>query len=145
MNDKITVMLAKATHYQSVALAYSALAAGVSFEETYVELKDKMDAALAASERYLDEAEALITAAASSLAAEQTAGIPKEILNQSIDILDLFTRSRSCLYAHNIHTVGDLIKLPESVVRKFPNLGIRSLRDIQQSLAAHGLSLGMKL
>ncbi|BBD76683.1 DNA-directed RNA polymerase subunit alpha [Hydrogenophilus thermoluteolus] len=67
------------------------------------------------------------------------------ILLRPIDELELTVRSANCLKAENIYYVGDLIQKTEQELLKTPNLGRKSLNEIKSVLAAHGLSLGMKL
>jgi DNA-directed RNA polymerase subunit alpha len=67
------------------------------------------------------------------------------ILLRPIDELELTVRSANCLKAENIYFVGDLIQKTEQELLKTPNLGRKSLNEIKSVLAAHGLSLGMKL
>lgn len=67
------------------------------------------------------------------------------ILLRPIDVLELTVRSANCLKAENIYYVGDLIQKTEQELLKTPNLGRKSLNEIKSVLAAHGLSLGMKL
>ena len=43
------------------------------------------------------------------------------------------------------HTVGDLIQRTENELLKTPNLGRKSLNEIKEVLAAHGLTLGSRL
>jgi DNA-directed RNA polymerase subunit alpha len=54
-------------------------------------------------------------------------------------------RSANCLKAENIFYIGDLIQRTEFELLKTPNLGKKSLTEIKDVLAQHGLSLGMKL
>lgn len=67
------------------------------------------------------------------------------ILLKPIDELDLTVRSTNCLKAENIHFVGDLVQRSETELMKTPNLGKKSLTEISEVLAEHGLSLGMTL
>ncbi|MCP5149434.1 MAG: DNA-directed RNA polymerase subunit alpha [Chromatiales bacterium] len=67
------------------------------------------------------------------------------ILLRPIDDLELTVRSANCLKAENIYLVGDLIQRTEVDLLKTPNLGKKSLTEIKEVLAAHGLSLGMRL
>ncbi len=64
---------------------------------------------------------------------------------RSIDELELTVRSANCLKAESIYYVGDLVQKTEVELLKTPNLGKKSLTEIKQVLAQHGLSLGMKL
>jgi len=67
------------------------------------------------------------------------------VLLRPIDDLELTVRSANCLKAEHIYFVGDLIQKTEQELLKTPNLGRKSLNEIKTVLAAHGLSLGMKL
>jgi len=67
------------------------------------------------------------------------------VLLRTIDDLELTVRSANCLKAEHIYFVGDLIQKTEQELLKTPNLGRKSLNEIKTVLAAHGLSLGMKL
>lgn len=67
------------------------------------------------------------------------------ILMRSVDDLELTVRSANCLKAESIYYIGDLIQRTEVELLKTPNLGKKSLTEIKDVLAEHGLSLGMKL
>jgi len=67
------------------------------------------------------------------------------ILLRPVDDLELTVRSANCLKAENIYYIGDLIQRTESELLKTPNLGRKSLNEIKEVLASHGLTLGMKL
>lgn len=67
------------------------------------------------------------------------------LLVKPIDDLELTVRSTNCLKAENIYFVGDLVQRAESELMKTPNLGKKSLTEIQEVLAENGLSLGMTL
>ena len=67
------------------------------------------------------------------------------ILLRPVDDLELTPRSSNCLKAQSIHYIGDLIQFTENDLLRTPNLGRKSLNEIKQVLAEHGLSLGMKL
>lgn len=68
------------------------------------------------------------------------------MLLRPIADLDLLTpRSYNCLKAQNIHFISDLIQCAENDLLRIPNLGRKSLNEIKQVLAEHGLSLGMEL
>ena len=67
------------------------------------------------------------------------------MLLRPVDDLELTPRSSNCLKAQSIHYVGDLIQYTETDLLRTPNLGRKSLNEIKQVLAEHGLSLGMKL
>jgi len=67
------------------------------------------------------------------------------ILLRPVDDLELTVRSASCLKAENIYYIGDLIQRTEVELLKTPNLGKKSLTEIKDVLASHGLSLGVRL
>jgi DNA-directed RNA polymerase subunit alpha len=81
---------------------------------------------------------------------EEAAGAEKgpeidPILLRPVDDLELTVRSANCLKAENIYYIGDLIQRTEVELLKTPNLGKKSLTEIKDVLASHGLSLGMRL
>lgn len=67
------------------------------------------------------------------------------ILLRPVDDLELTVRSANCLKGENIFFIGDLIQRTEVELLKTPNLGKKSLTEIKDILAIHGLSLGMRL
>lgn len=67
------------------------------------------------------------------------------LLLRPVDDLELTVRSANCLKAENIFYIGDLIQRSEFELLRTPNLGKKSLTEIKDVLAQHGLSLGMKL
>ena len=67
------------------------------------------------------------------------------VLLRPVDDLELTVRSANCLKAENIYYIGDLIQRTETELLKTPNLGRKSLNEIKEVLASHGLTLGMKL
>ncbi len=78
--------------------------------------------------------------------AEETAGSEMDpLLMRPIDDLELTVRSANCLKAEDIFYIGDLIQKTEVELLKAPNLGKKSLTEIKDVLAAHDLSLGMRL
>jgi DNA-directed RNA polymerase subunit alpha len=66
-------------------------------------------------------------------------------LLRPIDELELTVRSANCLKAESIYYIGDLIQRTEVELLKTPNLGKKSLTEIKDVLAQHGLSLGVRL
>jgi DNA-directed RNA polymerase subunit alpha len=67
------------------------------------------------------------------------------ILLSPVDDLELTVRSANCLKAENIYYIGDLIQRTEVELLKTPNLGKKSLTEIKDVLASHGLSMGTRL
>ncbi len=79
---------------------------------------------------------------------EEPVTAPEEIdpiLLRPVDDLELTVRSANCLKAENIYYIGDLIQRTEVELLKTPNLGKKSLTEIKDVLASHGLSLGLRL
>lgn len=58
-----------------------------------------------------------------------------------IEELDLSVRPYNCLKRAGIHTVGDLIRKTEDEVVAVKNFGRKSLDEVREKLALHGLSL----
>ncbi len=67
------------------------------------------------------------------------------ILMRPVDDLELTVRSANCLKSEQVLYIGDLIQRTENELLKTPNLGRKSLNEIKEVLATHGLTLGMKL
>ena len=68
-------------------------------------------------------------------------GKKEKVLEITIEELDLSVRSYNCLKRAGINTVEELIKRDEEEMMKVRNLGRKSLEEVQQKLAALGLSL----
>lgn len=67
------------------------------------------------------------------------------VLLRPVDDLELTVRSANCLKAENLYYIGDLVQRTETELLKTPNLGKKSLTEIKDVLASHGLTLGAKL
>ncbi len=67
------------------------------------------------------------------------------ILSRPVDDLELTVRSANCLKAEHIRCIGDLIQKTEHELLKTPNLGRKSLDEIQSQLDSRGLKLGTEL
>lgn len=65
-----------------------------------------------------------------------------ELLNKSVDILDLSVRAKNCLDSENITVLKDLVVLTEPEILKVRNFGRTSLKEVKSKLSALGLSLG---
>jgi len=68
-----------------------------------------------------------------------------EILNRSVEELELSVRSYNCLKNANIQTIGELVQKTEAEMLRTKNFGRKSLNEIKEILANMGLSLGMRL
>ena len=67
------------------------------------------------------------------------------LFQRPVDDLELTVRSANCLKAENIFFIGDLVQRTEADLLKTPNLGKKSLTEIKNVLAAHGLALGTRI
>jgi len=68
-----------------------------------------------------------------------------EVLDQSIDFIELSSRSVNCLKSEGIKTVRDLVGKSEAQLKMVKNFGARSLEEVKSKLAEMKLELGMKL
>jgi DNA-directed RNA polymerase subunit alpha len=67
-----------------------------------------------------------------------------EVLNRSVEELELSVRSYNCLKNANIQTIGDLVQKTESEMLRTKNFGRKSLNEIKEILGGLGLQFGMK-
>jgi DNA-directed RNA polymerase subunit alpha len=67
-----------------------------------------------------------------------------EILNRSVEELELSVRSYNCLKNANIQTISDLVQKTEAEMLRTKNFGRKSLNEIKEILASMNLSFGMK-
>ncbi|MEZ4650183.1 MAG: DNA-directed RNA polymerase subunit alpha [Candidatus Eisenbacteria bacterium] len=67
----------------------------------------------------------------------------KELLEKSVDELELSVRSGNCLRAAKIKSLGDLVQKSEAEMLQYRNFGKKSLKEIQDLLNQMGLSFGM--
>src|SRR2546425_5749714 len=77
--------------------------------------------------------------------AERALGQMNEVLNRSVEELELSVRSYNCLKNANIQTIGELVQKTEAEMLKTKNFGRKSLNEIKEILSSMGLSLGMKI
>ncbi|HWB83079.1 MAG TPA: DNA-directed RNA polymerase subunit alpha [Bryobacteraceae bacterium] len=68
-----------------------------------------------------------------------------EMLNRSVEELELSVRSYNCLKNANIQTIGELVQKTEAEMLRTKNFGRKSLNEIKEILANMGLSLGMRI
>lgn len=70
----------------------------------------------------------------------------QELLSRPIeDLTELSVRSRNSLQKENIHTVRDLVQRTEAQMLGIDNFGKKSLQEISDFLAGHGLRFGADL
>jgi DNA-directed RNA polymerase subunit alpha len=78
-------------------------------------------------------------------AVERPAGQANEVLNRSVEELELSVRSYNCLKNANIQTIGDLVQRTEAEMLRTKNFGRKSLNEIKEILSSLGLGFGMKI
>ena len=61
--------------------------------------------------------------------------------NFPIEELELGVRSYNCLKRVGIETIGDLVTKTEDELAAIPNFGKKSIEEVKETLAAHGLTL----
>ncbi len=76
--------------------------------------------------------------------AERAMNQMNEILNRSVEELELSVRSYNCLKNANIQSIGDLVQKSEAEMLRTKNFGRKSLNEIKEILGGLGLSFGMK-
>jgi DNA-directed RNA polymerase subunit alpha len=81
---------------------------------------------------------------ASEEPAERALNQMNEVLNRSVEELELSVRSYNCLKNANIQTIGDLVQRTEAEMLRTKNFGRKSLNEIKEILSNLGLGFGMK-
>jgi DNA-directed RNA polymerase subunit alpha len=61
--------------------------------------------------------------------------------NFPIEELELGVRSYNCLKRVGIETIGDLVSKSENELAAIPNFGKKSIEEVKETLATHGLNL----
>jgi DNA-directed RNA polymerase subunit alpha len=89
----------------------------------------------------LDTAELLASVQAAAPGAEPDAPQAHGMENILIEELELGVRSYNCLKRVGIETIGDLISKTEQELAAIPNFGKKSIEEVKETLAAHGLYL----
>jgi len=87
----------------------------------------------------LDRIEGLGDAAAAEAQAEPALAHGME--NFPIEELELGVRSYNCLKRVGIETIGDLVTKTENELAAIPNFGKKSIEEVKETLATHGLNL----
>jgi DNA-directed RNA polymerase subunit alpha len=67
----------------------------------------------------------------------------EELLDQSVDLIELSSRAANCLKAAKLKTVRELVKKTDEQLKGIKNFGSKSLDEIKERLGEMGLSLGM--
>jgi len=76
--------------------------------------------------------------------AERAMSQMNEVLNRSVEELELSVRSYNCLKNANIQTIADLVQKSEVEMLRTKNFGRKSLNEIKEILSGLGLGFGMK-
>ena len=82
-----------------------------------------------------------------SRAAEQGADraprvVSPEVYQTPIERLDLSPRTLNCLKRHQINRVGEVLEMSDEELLKIRNFGEKSLLELQEKLAEHGITSG---
>lgn len=67
----------------------------------------------------------------------------RKALTMSVDDLEICTRVYNILFYRQIRTLRDLVQYSEVEILKTKNFGRKSLKEVKEVLAEHGLRLGM--
>src|SRR5512142_1135475 len=67
--------------------------------------------------------------------------LPPGMVNYPIEELELGVRSYNCLKRVGIETIGDLVTKTENELAAIPNFGKKSIEEVKETLATHGLTL----
>ncbi|MCS7000399.1 MAG: DNA-directed RNA polymerase subunit alpha [Bacteroidota bacterium] len=67
----------------------------------------------------------------------------RQLLQRSVEELELSVRAQNCLRAANIKTIGDLVKYREQDLLRFRNFGRKSLAEVTEVIQSLGLAFGM--
>jgi DNA-directed RNA polymerase subunit alpha len=71
-----------------------------------------------------------------------TGAIPTQIYEMSIDQLELSQRTHNCLKRSQITKVGQILQMSEDELLSLRNFGQKSLDELREKLAMHGLITG---
>jgi DNA-directed RNA polymerase subunit alpha len=76
--------------------------------------------------------------------AERALDQVNEILDRSVDELELSVRSYNCLKNASIQTIRDLVQKTEAEMLRTKNFGRKSLNEIKEILSSMSLQFGMR-
>jgi DNA-directed RNA polymerase subunit alpha len=77
--------------------------------------------------------------------AERAAGQMSEVLNRSVEELELSVRSYNCLKNANIQSIADLVQKTEAEMLRTKNFGRKSLNEIKEILAGSPCRAAVRL
>jgi DNA-directed RNA polymerase subunit alpha len=84
---------------------------------------------------------ALVQSETSDFASEEDYDTNEELLNKSVEDLQLSVRSRNCLAKLNLRVIRDLVTKTEAELLGCKNFGVTSLVEIKKGLNLLGLTL----
>ena len=88
-----------------------------------------------------DRIEGFGEAAAAAEGAGAEVSLAHGMENFPIEELELGVRSYNCLKRVGIETIGDLVTKSEGELAAIPNFGKKSIEEVKETLATHGLTL----
>jgi len=68
----------------------------------------------------------------------------RDVVDRPLEEFDISVRSRHTLEKGNIRTLGDIARRSEEEILQIENFGRKSLQEVEDLLATHGLRFGMK-
>ncbi len=89
----------------------------------------------------IDKIEGFGEAAAAARETAAEAPLAHGMENFPIEELELGVRSYNCLKRVGIETIGDLVTKSEGELAAIPNFGKKSIEEVKETLATHGLNL----
>jgi DNA-directed RNA polymerase subunit alpha len=89
----------------------------------------------------IDKIEGFGEAAAATDGAGAEPSLAHGMENFPIEELELGVRSYNCLKRVGIETIGDLVTKTENELAAIPNFGKKSIEEVKETLATHGLTL----
>src|SRR5438309_4923301 len=89
----------------------------------------------------IEKMEGFGEAAAAADGAPAEASLAHGMENFPIEELELGVRSYNCLKRVGIETIGDLVTKTETELAAIPNFGKKSIEEVKETLATHGLTL----
>jgi DNA-directed RNA polymerase subunit alpha len=89
----------------------------------------------------IDRIEGFGEAAAATDGAGAEPSLAHGMENFPIEELELGVRSYNCLKRVGIETIGDLVTKTENELAAIPNFGKKSIEEVKETLATHGLTL----
>lgn len=69
----------------------------------------------------------------------------RQLLKTKLVDLDLSVRALNCLKSAEVETLGELVIYNKTDLLKFRNFGKKSMSELEELLASHGLSFGMDI